>query len=172
MKILLIAKRGHFPRAGLDFRMPTKALLRLYSYRSVDGSLVHLRLRENPHSVFARSCCLNTNSDTWLDLLIQQQPASSSAASDISMVGAPFLPRGITGSRKLKVGREEKKEEFLPDTAGMLNCPSGSWSAHCTHVNLWSRVHKSTSSQVLWANSWISEKATLGFLVQDEAANP
>ena len=75
MKILLIAKRGHFPRAGLDFKMPTEGLLRLYSYRSVDGSLVHLRLRENLYSLFARSCCLNTNPDTWLVLLTEQQPA-------------------------------------------------------------------------------------------------
>ena len=75
MKILLIAKRGHFPRAGLDFKMPTEGLLRLYYYRSVDGSLVHLRLRENLYSLFARSCCLNRNSDTWLVLLTEQQPA-------------------------------------------------------------------------------------------------
>jgi len=103
MKILLITKRGEFPRAGLNFEMLTEGLLKLSSYRSVDGSLVHLRLRENLHSLFARSCC--SNSDAWLILLIQQHPASSPAASDISIIGAPILPRRRTGSRRLQEGK-------------------------------------------------------------------
>lgn len=116
--------------------MPTEALLRLYSYRSVNGSLVHLRLGENLYALFARSCCLNTNSDTWLVLLIQQPPASSPAASDISITGAPILLRGRTGSRRLKGGREEKKEEFLPDTAWMSNCPFGFLGLLTAHMSI------------------------------------
>lgn len=79
----------------------------------------------------------------------QQQPAASSSPSDILSIGTSILTMRRTGSRKLKAGRDEKKEEFLPDTAGMLNCLFGSMSAHCTHINLWRRAHKSTPSQVL-----------------------
>lgn len=45
---ILTKKRGHFPGAGLDFIMPTEAL---HSFRRVDGSPVHLRLRENLRSL-------------------------------------------------------------------------------------------------------------------------
>lgn len=144
----------------LDFTIPTEALLRLYSYRSVDGSLVHLRLRENLYSLFARSCCLNTNLDTWLVLLIQQQLLLLQPLTSLLLVLSFFQGGQLAagGSR----GAEDKEEEFLPDAAGMLNCPFGSRSPHSTHVSLWSRIHKSTPSQVLWANSWIPEKAALG----------
>lgn len=152
---ILTGKRGCFLRLGLDFIMPTEALLRCHSSRSVDGSLVHLRLRENLCSLFflVWSCCLNTNLDTWLVLLIEQQPAASPAPSDILRVGTSILSMMRTSSRKLKAGSNEKKEEFLPDTAGMLNCFFAFRSADWTHVNLWGRAHKSTASQVLWTSS-------------------
>lgn len=146
-----LEKEVTFPGQDWTSLCLTEALLRLHSSRSVDGSLVHLRLRENMSSFFffVRSCCINTNLDTWLVLLIQQQPAASPVPSDILNVDASILMMRRTGSRRLKAGRDEKKEEVLPDTAGMLNCLFGSTSALCTHVNLWRRARKSTLSQVL-----------------------
>lgn len=142
MKILLVAKRGHFPRAGLNFKIPTEALLRLYFYTSVHDSVVHLRLRENLYSLFAGSCCLNPNSDNWLVLFMQQRPAASPAASDISLIGALILLRWRIGRRRLKKDREEKNEEFLLDTARMLNCLFEAQPAHCTHQSMeqWSQI--------------------------------
>lgn len=151
---ILTGKRGCFLRIGLDFIIPTEALLECHSSRSADGPLVHLRLRENLFSLFFCLILLLKHKFGHLAGFAHTAGASSFSCTLWHLEGWHFHSFNEENKQQETQGRQQWEERGIP-------------ARHCRNVelSLWvyvcwlhtcqstGRAHKSTASQVLWTSS-------------------